>query len=896
MTENCDYYGDLYYNGQTWHSKFDCQQCACSYGRVVCSNIECESTFCLKNEILVRKKDNCCLECRPLGTCTINSTYSIIENEFWTDETNLQKTVPSSCRICKCLSNGQLECFTKSCQAQKYPTFVNLKLNFGERKELSAKTIPFLADFIKSFDRKSYFFIISPKNDDSNECRIMVDKRAEDFKFTLNDLIYSRVFYSCENSSSKNESNSEDVNSSDINLTQKFLILTFISYDSKNVHRIMIQFELNTSGLILNSSENQIREILNFQQRKSPDRNIRDFHRKTAKNKNENLINKLQPRKTIFIQPGEAIKLTSNELKPKSLPQNASPDRLIYFLVSGQPKFGDLKLKKLFNEEEISPGWNKVNDMYLEKPVKEFTQSDLDNGNVWYEPHNDFFVQQSNTNLFTSTTKCKPSSLSDDEEEYNLIDEQNSKENCREDLNRQQQQQSSQNKNMYDHCMFEVYDQEKLSNLISKEIIHFSVQNEIINETVLGLEVIENQITPLAYSNFDIAGIDSNRDYLVYRIIKSLEKNQGQIEHAKKPGLPIETFTQSDLNKGLILYYSPKEIGTQSRDFFFTFVVTNDHRSDTFPETPFHIRVIPANDQAPAFKSSVSNIEIQQGGSLILPRELFDVEDPDTPIENLVFTIEKAPENLLIELRSKGQRYVINRADSFNIQEIRDGTFRLVDNSGGKSVEKDSFKLSASDNKHLTIKTVNINLKSSDKVAPQAWNRTSLLLNIKEGQVKNLRREMLAFVDDRSSAEEIIFKIIRLNSSTSISGKFFKKNELLTESMTFTQADIDLQNIRYEAPKELGPQMLIDLILFDVSDKEGNVLTSQVFTIKIEPVDNQAPQVDILQPVSIPEGGYLLFNETLIQIRDADSFKEQLNVIIDAQPSFGHFENTHKGK
>jgi hypothetical protein len=34
-----------------------------------------------------------------------------------------------------------------------------------------------------------------------------------------------------------------------------------------------------------------------------------------------------------------------------------------------------------------------------------------------------------------------------------------------------------------------VYDQDKLDELISKEIIHFSIQKEIINETVLGLEV-----------------------------------------------------------------------------------------------------------------------------------------------------------------------------------------------------------------------------------------------------------------------------------------------------------------------------------------------------------------------------------------------------------------------
>jgi hypothetical protein len=31
-------------------------------------------------------------------------------------------------------------------------------------------------------------------------------------------------------------------------------------------------------------------------------------------------------------------------------------------------------------------------------------------------------------------------------------------------------------------------------------------------------------------------------------------------------------FTQSDLNKGLILYFSPKEIGVYPKEFLFTFI------------------------------------------------------------------------------------------------------------------------------------------------------------------------------------------------------------------------------------------------------------------------------------------------------------------------------------
>jgi hypothetical protein len=335
----------------------------------------------------------------------------------------------------------------------------------------------------------------------------------------------------------------------------------------------------------------------------------------------------------------------------------------------------------------------------------------------------------------------------------------------------------------------------------------------------------------------------------------------------------------------------------------FKFKVTNDHRSDTFPETPFHVRVQPSNDQAPAFKSATSTIEIQQGASLVLPRDIFDVEDPDTPLDNLIFTIEKAPDTLSIELRSKGHRYVISKDDSFSMQEIRDGTFRLMHNTNGK-LTLDSLTISASDNKHMTVKTVNIQVKVSDRLAPQVSNRTSMLVSLREGQDKHLRRESLAFNDDHSTSEEIVFKLVPgVNKTRKALGKLFKKNALLTESAVFTQADVDLQNVRYEAPAEIGANVLTDEFVFDVSDKEGNVNANQVLTVKVEPVDNQPPTVDIVSgqfksqsPVKINEGGYLLLNESLIQIRDVDSVREQLSIIIDSQPSFGHFENTHKGK
>lgn len=150
---------------------------------------------------------------------------------------------------------------------------------------------------------------------------------------------------------------------------------------------------------------------------------------------------KIAPRKTIFVHPGEAIMLTSKELKPKNLSQATDTIKnLIYFLVSGNLKYGDLKLKKVISyDEDIPIGWSIVNDIYLEKKVTEFTQHDLDSGNVWYEPFSDMNINSGNTDN-QQNIECQFS-----ENNAHGID-------CDPILRFSSIQQGSK----YDHCMFEV--------------------------------------------------------------------------------------------------------------------------------------------------------------------------------------------------------------------------------------------------------------------------------------------------------------------------------------------------------------------------------------------------------------------------------------------------------
>jgi hypothetical protein len=69
-----------------------------------------------------------------------------------------------------------------------------------------------------------------------------------------------------------------------------------------------------------------------------------------------------------------------------------------------------------------------------------------------------------------------------------------------------------------------------------------------------------------------------------------------------------------------------------------------------------------------------------------------------------------------------------------------------------------------------------------------------------------------------------------------------------------------------------------------------------MLTVKVEPVDNQLPSVEMKQSVKVLEGSYVMLNESLIQVQDIDSTKEQLIIVIDLQPNFGVIENIKNGK
>jgi hypothetical protein len=159
-----------------------------------------------------------------------------------------------------------------------------------------------------------------------------------------------------------------------------FIILAFVSYETRSVHNLLIALEFIKSKhkeidsvklSIASLSDNSIKRDQSHMHRSrfnketivstnrhdqhsllhsntnrqhQHQRSISDYSGLNYKKNSHHLAKFISsnPHKTLLVHPGEAIKLTSSELKPKDGLNIKQSDRLVYILVSGEPKFGKL--------------------------------------------------------------------------------------------------------------------------------------------------------------------------------------------------------------------------------------------------------------------------------------------------------------------------------------------------------------------------------------------------------------------------------------------------------------------------------------------------------------------------------------------------------------------------
>ncbi|OQV15527.1 Extracellular matrix protein FRAS1 [Hypsibius exemplaris] len=417
-----------------------------------------------------------------------------------------------------------------------------------------------------------------------------------------------------------------------------------------------------------------------------------------------------------------------------------------------------------------------------------------------------------------------------------------------------------------------------------------------------GIILTEGEKVTLAPADFLLKGANLERK-IRFEVTEPLKEGDGLLERTDRPGEPVKVFTLEDLNAKKITYQAPTEkelktdFGASGKESEFTFKVKdgNEHqlRGDTDPEQKFYIRVLSANVKPPTFDQQNVTVYVYQGSSVPIPPEYFKVSDPDTSPQDLRFRMTKGPSHgRLVNLIENSQVDVHEGVDEPHDKFIA-SAFRY--NHDGQNIDDDHIVVEVSDGKHTGLLNIFVHIIPVDQEAPTLDGGT-MSMELPEGTTEPVTKTQISYKDNNSTDENVCFKITEIPEKGVLRQgdpqEIVKKK--LEPGHIICQVDVNSGHITYTAPDEVGARPIHEFLVFDVYDSRNNTLPNQRVTITVTPNNNLPPDVKVLGPLEVPEGGRERIPPSTISITDPDTPSNDLVLVIDAPPEFGILIDTRK--
>ncbi|XP_059401005.1 FRAS1-related extracellular matrix protein 2-like [Carassius carassius] len=342
-------------------------------------------------------------------------------------------------------------------------------------------------------------------------------------------------------------------------------------------------------------------------------------------------------------------------------------------------------------------------------------------------------------------------------------------------------------------------------------------------------------------------------------------------------------FTQNDVNKGLILYSHNGQVGIQD---LVKFDVTDG--INPVIDRYFYITVGSIDTVFPDVISK--GVSLKEGGKVTLTTNLIRTSDLNSPDENLVFTITRAPVGGHLESTDTPGMPIV----SFTQLQLAGSKIYYI-HTADDEVKMDSFEFEVTDGYNPVFRTFRVSIVDVDNKKPVL---TIHYLLVTEGQTKLITPFELS-VEDQDTAEHFLqFTVTQLP----IYGKLLFNNSRQVTS--FTKQDLNENMISY---KHDGTESDKDSFSFTVTDGTHSdffVLSDTIFetqrpqtmTITIVSVDNSVPQIVVNKgaaTLKVLSAGHLAYQITskVLKVVDSDRSPEALVFHITAQPEHGYLIN-----
>ena len=209
------------------------------------------------------------------------------------------------------------------------------------------------------------------------------------------------------------------------------------------------------------------------------------------------------------------------------------------------------------------------------------------------------------------------------------------------------------------------------------------------------------------------------------------------------------------------------------------------------------------------------------------------------------------------ELKKSGS--TINSGGDFTQDDIYAGLITYTPNANANGA--DGFTFSVTDGTNSLSDTFTIDISSVNDPPVIAANTGTTV--DEEGSV-SITQTILQVTDIESSAASLAFTV----STAPANGTLYKNGTQLNAGGTFTQEDIDNSRITYT---HNGEETLADSFTFTVSDGEGGTVGTTIFSIVINPLNDDPTMSGLPSDITVLENTASNVDFSATSFSDADA-------------------------
>jgi hypothetical protein len=365
--------------------------------------------------------------------------------------------------------------------------------------------------------------------------------------------------------------------------------------------------------------------------------------------------------------------------------------------------------------------------------------------------------------------------------------------------------------------------------------------------TNAGLTLDQGDTATIAQSVLEVTDAESGPGAITFTLTQV--PVQGVLQKSATTLGVDQTFTQADINNGIITY-----IHNGSRNLSDSLKFTaSDGVGGAIAETNFAISVTEIPNTAPEVTTNVG-IDVLQGDTATVAQTVLEVTDAESTPAAIIYTLVSTPVNGSLQRSNTA----LAANETFTQADINDEVITYVHDGGAST--SDSFSFTASDEDGSTIEETQVAITITTLNAP----------------VANAGADQVVTDENGDGLEEI-----------TLDGSASSDADGTIESYVWIKNDTD--TVATGANPTVMLEVEVHTIALVVTDNGGLTASDTVvITVNAPGSENTMPVVAVNAGLSLPQqGSQATITAQELQVTDAESEPEAITYTLVAKPTSG---------